>query len=182
MDGDTFPFEVAAAAPNEVPIGATAAATASNLATVLNAWTGQGASKATYTANAAVVSILYGAAIIYGTDGNKSVEGNSFTLGAGTAGAKVTLSGATLSGGVDATSKSVNVVVGTGIDLLTIAKELRLHPVAKPDADNSEDFVIPLAGTPGALKFAYKLEDERIYDCEFTGYPDAAGNLFYIGR
>ena len=36
-------------------------------------------------------------------------------------------------------------------------------------ADKSDDFVMVRAGTPGALSFAYKLEDERVYNAEFTG-------------
>lgn len=78
--------------------------------------------------------------------------------------------------------KHVEVTTGVGIDLLSIAKELRLHPISKPASDKSEDFVLPLAATPGAIQFAYKLENERIFNCEFTGYPDAAtGKLFTVG-
>lgn len=84
--------------------------------------------------------------------------------------------------GTDPTKKQVKVPTGVGINLLDFAEELRLHPVGKPDSDKSDDFVIPLAATAGSLNFAYKLEDERIFECEFTGYPDSAtGKLFYIG-
>jgi len=83
----------------------------------------------------------------------------------------------------DASKKYVEVTSGIGTDLLSIARELRLHPVALPDSDFSEDFVIPLTATPGALNFAYKLENERIFDVEFTGYPDPQTNkLFYVGK
>ena len=84
---------------------------------------------------------------------------------------------------VDPTKKHVEVTNGVGTDLLQIAKELRLHPKSLPDSDVSEDFVIPKAATPGALKFAYKLENERIFDCDFTGYPDPnTGGLFSVGN
>lgn len=182
VNGDTVTFKVAAATTEEVTLGATAAATAAALATALNASTSKGIAQATYTANGTIITVNYGAAAVYGADGSKTTDGNSFTLGAGTAGVKVTLSGATLSGGQEPTSKSIDVSLGVGIDLLSIARELRLHPVAKAASDKSEDFVIPLAGTAGALKFAYKLEDERVYDTEFNGYPDANSKLFYIGR
>lgn len=83
----------------------------------------------------------------------------------------------------DPTIRSVEVTNAVGTDLLSLAKELRLHPKALPDSNVSEDFVIPLAATPGALKFAYKLENERIFDCDFTGYPDpATGKLFTVGQ
>jgi hypothetical protein len=85
--------------------------------------------------------------------------------------------------GVDPTKRSVEVTNGVGTDLLAIAKELRLHPKSLPDSDVSEDFVIPLAATAGGLKFAYKLENERIFDCDFTGYPDpVTGKLFIVGQ
>ncbi|WP_199153542.1 hypothetical protein [Chromobacterium sp. ASV23] len=77
----------------------------------------------------------------------------------------------------------VDVTSGIGLDLLTTARELRLHPVGKAKSDTSEDFVIPLAATGGALQFAYKLEEERIYQVEFSGYPHpSTGRLFYIGN
>lgn len=77
----------------------------------------------------------------------------------------------------------VDVASGVGLDLLSTARELRLHPVGKPDADTSEDFVVPLAGTGGGLQFAYKLEEERVFSVEFTGYPHpATGRLFYVGN
>jgi hypothetical protein len=37
--------------------------------------------------------------------------------------------------------------------------------------------------TPGSFTFAFKLDDERVFSVEFTGYPDAAngGKLFIMG-
>lgn len=83
----------------------------------------------------------------------------------------------------DPTKKFVEVTTGIGTDLLSIARELRLHPVSLAAEDFSEDFVIPLTATAGALDFAYKLENERIFNVDFTGYPDPATNkLFYVGK
>jgi hypothetical protein len=91
--------------------------------------------------------------------------------------------GATLvTDGVDPTKKRVDVSSGIGTDLLSIAKELRLHPIGKADSDKSDDFVIHQAATAGALNFAYKVDAERIFNCEFMGYPDATtGKLFSVG-
>lgn len=77
----------------------------------------------------------------------------------------------------------VDVSTGIGESLRDLAKELVLHPVALPDADVTEDFIIPLAGVAGALNFAYKIDSERVYNAEFKGYPDTAkaGLLFQIG-
>lgn len=183
VNGKTITFKTAASAADEVTIGATVAATAANLAAVLSASTSPALAAATYAASGAIVTVTYGSALVFGATGEKTVAGNAFTLGAGTAGTKVTLSGATLSGGIDPTSKFVTVTNGVGTDLLAIAKELRLHPVGKAADDKSEDFFIPLAATSGALQFAYKLENERIYNVEFNGYPDSAngGRLFAVG-
>ena len=90
--------------------------------------------------------------------------------------------GATLvTDGVDPTKKVVNVATGIGGNLLDVAKTLVLHPIGKPDADKSDDFTVFKAATAGALQFSYKLEDERVYSCEFNGYPDANGKLFAVG-
>lgn len=85
--------------------------------------------------------------------------------------------------GVDPTKKWVEVSTGVGTSLLDGAKVLRLHPINKADNDHSEDFIMPLAATSGQLKFAYKVDNERVFDTEFTAYPDPVTNLlFQIGE
>jgi hypothetical protein len=183
VNGKTITFKTAAAAADEVTIGANAGVTAGYLAAALNASTDDAVAAATYSAAGSVVTVKYGQRVVYGTAGKQSAEGNDFTLGAGTAGAKLTLSGATLTGGVDATTVNVTVTSGIGTDLLSVARELRLHPVGKAASDKSQDFVMPLAATAGGLTFAYKLEEERIFNCEFMAYPNSAtGELFNIGK
>lgn len=173
VNGVTMTFKAAAPGMSDVLIGATAADTAANLAAKLNAHTDPAVAAADYSVNAAIVTVTYEG---YGT------EGNAFTLATGTAAAKVTMSGATLSGGSEATKKYVTVDHGIGSDLLASAKELRLHPTSKAAADKSDDFVVPLANTAGALNFAYKLDQERIFNVEFSGYPDpTTGKLFVVG-
>lgn len=73
------------------------------------------------------------------------------------------------------------VSTGVGTELRDIAKVLRLHPQGLPASDKSEDFVIPLAGTTGGLTFAYRLDEERIFNVEFKAYANDAGKLFYVG-
>lgn len=171
INGKTITFRAVVALPFEVLLGATLAATLVNLAAFLNASTDPALAAAQYVATATVVTATYNE---FGT------EGNAFALAAGTSGG--TVSGAFLTGGTVPTSKRIDVTDGVGTNLLAIAKELRLHPIDKADGDLSEDFVIPLAMTPGSVSFAYKLEDERIFNTEFMGYPDSATRrLFYFG-
>lgn len=73
------------------------------------------------------------------------------------------------------------VATGVGTELRDVAKVLRLHPVSLADSDKSEDFVIPLAATTGALQFAYKLDEERVFNVEFKAYASDTGKLFYVG-
>jgi hypothetical protein len=94
---------------------------------------------------------------------------------------KIMPGAALLTDGVDPTKKVVNVPTGIGSNLLDIAQTLVLHPVGKPDSDKSDDFTVFKAATAGALQFSYKLEDERIFSCEFNGYPDSTGKLFAVG-
>lgn len=154
-------------------IGATAAATAAALAAFIDGSSDGTLGQLNASANGAQVTIT---AAVRGT------AGNSITLATGTAGAAVTLSGATLTGGANTTKARVDVTTGTGIDLLSTARLLRLHPKNKVDTDTSDDFVLPLAATSGALTFAYELENERVFNVTFNGYPDpATDRLFYIG-
>ena len=171
VNGVVIAFKTGSATGNQVVIGANAGATATNLAAFLNTASQTALSGATYAAAASVVNIAYDV---------KGVAGNSFTLASGQA--SVTVSGAKLSGGTASSSKRVDVPTSIGANLLESAKELRLHPKALPNTDKSEDFVIPLAATPGALNFSYQLEKERIFEVEFNGYPDPnTDKLFYVG-
>ena len=84
---------------------------------------------------------------------------------------------------VGTTKQRVGIDAGVGVDLLSTAKVLVIHPYALLDSDYSDEIVIPLANTPGALTFAYKLEEERIFNVDYTGYPDPiSGMLFFAGN
>lgn len=77
-------------------------------------------------------------------------------------------------------SKRVDVTNGIGTNLLSIAKKLVLRPIGA--ADSNDDFIIPLAATAGGLQFAYKFDEERVYNTEFMGYPDPNTKvLFKVG-
>lgn len=78
--------------------------------------------------------------------------------------------------------KKVVVPTGVGTNLLTLAKPLVLHPKEKALSDKSDDFTIPLASTGGALQYAYKFDEQRVFNVVFKGYPDGEkGTLFIVG-
>jgi hypothetical protein len=86
------------------------------------------------------------------------------------------------SGAIPNTKSRADVTNGTGLNLLDYAEKLILHPKALPSSDKSEDFIVPLAATAGAISYAYKLDEERIFNVEFKGYPNSTtGLLFQIG-
>jgi hypothetical protein len=180
VNGATFTFKASPATAYEVAPGASFGASATNLAAALNASTDPLVSVAQYSVTGGVVTVKYGNLGVYGTAGKMAAAGNTFTLV--DTGVNITCSGATLTGGADAGTRRVDVTDALGVNLLSLAKELRLHPIDKAAGDLSDDFVIPLAATAGALKFAYKLEEERVYDVEFNGYPDpVTRKLFRFG-
>lgn len=131
-----------------------------------------------------------GAAInsAYQTNVRAEVDGATVNLTSRTTGAgmnvplvkigtNITVTG--LAGGVTATAAKVVVPTGVNINLLSIAKELILRPVGTTGDD---DFIIHRAACPGALNFAYQIDNERIYNANFKGYVDAEGDLFTIGN
>lgn len=79
------------------------------------------------------------------------------------------------------TKKFVTVPTATGQSLLKVAQVLVLHPIANADNDKSDDFTVMRAATAGAMSYSYKLDDERIFSCEFKAYADEDGNLFKVG-
>ncbi len=173
VNGVTITFKTGGAVVgnNEVLIGATAGATATNLGLLFTS-SPTFALSGTFDATVATSTVTL-------TNKQKGVAGNSLTMATGTAGASVTF--VAFAGGADGTPARVDVPSGVGANLLDYAKELVLHPVGRPDADKSEDFTVFRAATAGGLDFAYKLEDERIFSVEFGGYPDATGRIFAIG-
>lgn len=86
---------------------------------------------------------------------------------------------APIAGGVDATSARVVVSTGINVNLLSVAKQLVLRPRGTFGED---DFVIHKAACPGALSFAYSVDNERVYSAAFKGYAQSSGELFTVGK
>lgn len=174
VNGVVFTAKASAVAANEFTIGASSLVTAQNLAAVLNAYLDPMVSQATYVASGTTTGIVTATYDVLGT------AGNNFTLAK--SGTGISVSAATLSGGANPSKKKIVVPTGISTSLLNIAKKLVLHPKAKAASDKSEDFVIPLAATAGALNFAYVVDKERIYNTTFSGYPDpSTDTLFLVG-
>lgn len=102
-----------------------------------------------------------------GADGNGDID----VIGANIVSTNMT-------GGADVTAARVRVGTGVNINLLDVAKELLLRPIGTIGED---DFVILKAACPGALNFTYNVDQERIYNANFKGYVNDAGDLFSVG-
>ena len=70
------------------------------------------------------------------------------------------------------------VTTGVGVNLIDVADELVVKPQAA--VDESETITIPKAATAGNMSFAYQLDSERIFNVEWSGYPDPTTKLLYI--
>lgn len=171
VNGITFTFKETPTLPSHLPIEADLGATLASAVVILNSSPNANVNVADY--GATENSIL----VEYETEGT---EGNAFTLDANSL--NITPSGPTLTGGSGTSTARVDVKNGVGISLLETARELILRPKVLDDknpVDTSEDFVIPLAATAGAMQFAYKIDEERIYNVEFTGYPNPDTQLLF---
>lgn len=169
----------------QVKIGATLAETIQNLIFTINNF-GWGPTTAAFQAGGVRASLN-------GVTANRvdivAIErgtlGNAITLAAGSAPqSNGTASGASLAGGVNITRARVDVRMGTDVDMLAIARNLRLHPVKKADNDYSDDFIVFAAAPAGSLQFSYQQEAERIFSVTFSGYPDPTQTnprLFAVG-
>jgi hypothetical protein len=178
VGGQAFTFvSTAPASIYQVRIGASLAVTLQNLADALNL------SQIQIDRGGITAEVNVAGTIVTIRCGDPGTQGNAITLVAGSAPvSNAVASGATLTGGLAENKARVDVTDGVGIDMLAIAKQLRLHPKGKPVTDLSDDFIIYKTATPGALQYAYKVDAERIFNAEFMGYPDpVTGKLFSVG-
>lgn len=97
-------------------------------------------------------------------------------------GTNIAVGGATTAGGANVTKMKVSVPTAISLDMRSVAKELVLHPADRNDADRTDDFVIPLCAPSGGLEFAYRLNEERVFNVMFKAYPNSQTNeLFIVG-
>lgn len=79
-----------------------------------------------------------------------------------------------------ATKKKLLVKSDVGLSLRTYAQKLVLHPIALAASSKLQDFVMPICSPKGEFNFAFKLDEERVYNVEFTGYPDLSTGVIYV--
>lgn len=129
------------------------------------------------------ISATSAAGVVTITADDAGTAGNSITLAKSfVTPANGVVSGATLTGGLNAAKAKVTVPNGIGTSLLSLAKRLVLHPVSNLPANRNDDFTIPLAMTPGEMAFSFKLDEERTFPATFTAYPDpVTKTLFIVG-
>lgn len=82
--------------------------------------------------------------------------------------------------GVDANKKKVNVTVSMGESLRSFADKLILHPISATASEKNFDFTMPISCPKGEFTFAYKVDEERVYNVEFYGFPDLSTGLLYV--
>jgi hypothetical protein len=167
-----FTFRAVPILSTDVLIGVTPTACAASLAAAINASIDSVVDSVTAVAAVGVVTLT---AKEVGVDTNAIGLVKSFATPANAA-----VSGATMTGGVDLAIASVTVPNGVGISLITLAKPLVFHPQALPPEDRSEDFLMPLAATPGAATFSYKLDNERVFNVDFKAYPDSVTRKLFV--
>jgi hypothetical protein len=119
---------------------------------------------------AAALGVVTLTAVDYGT------VPNAITLAK--TGTNITVSAATLSGGVLPSKAKVRVKTAVSTSLLKTAKKLVLRPIG---TNGEDDLTVFRANTSGALNYAYNFDNERVFKSVFKGYADAAGNLFSVG-
>lgn len=77
------------------------------------------------------------------------------------------------------TKKKLLVKSDVGLALRSYADELVCAPIAQTATANDK-FTMPIAAPKGEFKFAFKHDEERVYEVEFTGYPDLTTGVVYI--
>lgn len=89
----------------------------------------------------------------------------------------IAMPGATI---VGTATKKLNVPHRQGTSLRSFAQQLVLHPKALSLGDKSQDFTVPIAAAKSNINFSFKHDAERVYNVEFSGYPDLTTGLLYV--
>jgi len=142
VNGTVVTFVAAAPVGNQVLIGATSAITAANLQAFLAASANANIAQASYSTVGLVTTV---------THDNVGTAGNAFTLAE--VSAAITISGATLAGGTNASSVSYasDHVSGQPVStMLKLTSALANTPVVGADAEEPVDAILALSNVSGA--------------------------------
>lgn len=78
------------------------------------------------------------------------------------------------------TKKRLDIYADKVIDLLTVAKELRIEPLAQ--GATADDTVTVYKAAPQVdLNYTYSYNNELVTNVTFTGFPDETGKLLAFG-
>jgi hypothetical protein len=168
VNGTAFTFVPSSPSGNQIVVGATAAITATNINTVLNASVVSGVAEAEYSVSGQVVTVTY-----------KTVGtgGNSFTLAESSS--SITVSGATLSGGVVASSVSYATAPVSGTDIsaqLKLTEDTSIALIPGFDAEEPVDCAAVLANMSAAwygLQFASTIVPDDDQNIAVAGFIEA---------
>lgn len=75
-----------------------------------------------------------------------------------------------------ARNAGVEIRSGVNVDLMSVAKELKLHPTGLDPANTDSDFTVFKAAPSPNFTFKYQSSAERIYEVTFKGYVDVDNN------
>ncbi|MDE4297087.1 hypothetical protein PXK56_18020 [Phaeobacter gallaeciensis] len=163
IHGTVFTFKTTPKTDTELPIPASVEEAAQILSDAING-------------TVLPVYASYAGAVVTITAETRGVADNIAIVATFATGANVAVVG--MENGADVTGARVRVGTGVNINLIDVAKELKLRPIGTLGED---DFIISKAACPGALNFTYGIDQERIYQANFKGYVDDNGDLFSIG-
>ncbi len=141
LDGVTWTFTTGTPSGTQTKIGANTAVTLSTLALNLNSSANSSISLASYTASATVLTITYK---------TTGTSGNSYTLAAGTYGGSV--SGATLSGGVNGADLGATATLNVGPQTGTYPGDVAYFQQRRVYADTQNDPDTYFMSQPGNYK------------------------------
>ena len=116
---------------------------------------------------------------------NDYIMGRSGTVTVPMAESDLTKLAAAIPGAVlitDAISQNLQLQIPTsvGTSLLATAKSLVLHPTANAATNLTQDVTIPLAAVTSNISFEFQYNNERVYNIEFTMYPNPATGLMVM--
>lgn len=170
FNGVTFTFRTTATLSTEIELGVDEDATASNMRDTLAASTNSAITVAVYTVSTDTVTVTY-----------KTVGtvGNSYTLNAGTAGADLTLSGATLTGGTNGADEITRLAGSWINEGWQVGDQIRVTGATTSSNNIANADLVTIAAV-SALTLTLSDNANVTTDENFSGGTTLFNNSFYL--